>query len=563
MTLIRLKNRFGKRYIRLGELCNYVVDLGISLHPPNIKLMQFFEAEELLTPVRRLSFPPEILRRCRLAQNHRRNLSVSGPIEPDGPRLAAAVELWEGIDRWRNADIYGESEHVLDALADAHRPFIQTEFSSASFMPWEDRRVHLYDDDSGPVHLRHDQAAPAFYHYWQIFWLVAILRSGVHVWFPLDDEAIFTEIMEHGALSREVQGRRTPRAINLEAYRELKELREYRAHFEAVGYFEAYRHNALQTFNFDRDRYGRIPARPRQCYIRREREIACDTFSRSGFGEDALISFIGKQCEWWDNARRIGPMAVADEYKRNIQSSIELLRAATNIDPQKIVQRVGKRTGHPEPTLEVIFPDWSEEQRDLTVRSLKPWADETLASLPSPFPVSEEELHDFCEWLESKGLFQYYWHFRRIVDLQNLGDPIHHAATAAEVVGFVTLCEMIANEVLRDRDHKPRGITLSSKLKKLFDVHGPVNLEPLFGRYHKLTNTNEQSLPCRLAQIARITSGGPHNPVLRTLLSFWVIRNEGTHLGLLHLDQRKIIDMIRILSLASLMLWKARKHVSV
>jgi hypothetical protein len=80
----------------------------------------------------------------------------------------------------------------------------------------------------------------------------------------------------------------------------------------------------------------------------------------------------------------------------------------------------------------------------------------------------------------------------------------------------------------------------------------------MFDRYYALTNTNRQSLPRRLAQIARINAGGPHSPVLRALLSLWVIRNEGAHLGLLQFDPARIVEMIRILSLASLMLWKAR-----
>ena len=46
--------------------------------------------------------------------------------------------------------IYGESEHVLDALADAYRPFIQTEFLPTTFTPWEDLRVRLYDNDQAP-----------------------------------------------------------------------------------------------------------------------------------------------------------------------------------------------------------------------------------------------------------------------------------------------------------------------------------------------------------------------------------------------------------------------------
>lgn len=122
MSAIRTKNRFGWRYIRLKELCDYAVDLDLCPHPPNKGLMEFLEREGLLTPVRRLRLPPEILRRS--VSDRYPGVAVIGAVEPDGARLDAAIELTEGLHRWSDARFYGESEHVLDALADAHRPFI-------------------------------------------------------------------------------------------------------------------------------------------------------------------------------------------------------------------------------------------------------------------------------------------------------------------------------------------------------------------------------------------------------------------------------------------------------
>ena len=157
-----------------------------------------------------------------------------------------------------------------------------------------------------------------------------------------------------------------------------------------------------------------------------------------------------------------------------------------------------------------------------------------------------------------RGALQFYWHFRRLVDLQNSEDPVNHAASSAEVVSFATLCGMIANEVMRDQGHQPRGNTLAHKLKPIFSEFGPVHIKPMLDRYKKLTNTNSQTLPRRLAQIARITAGGSHNSTLRVLLSLLAIRNEGAHLGLLHFDQVRIMELIRTLSLANLLLWKSR-----
>lgn len=568
MGTIRTKNRFGRRYIRLKELRDYTVDLGLCTHPPGKNLMEFFEREGLLTPVCRLCFPAEIIRRFASERSEGPNgVTFSKAVEPDGTRLDAAAELIEELHRWPYARVYGESEHVLDVLANTHRPFIQTKFSPTQFTPWEEFRVPLYEANGKTIFSNIEQDSPAFYHYWQIFWLAAILRSGVHMWFPLDDNELFSEILQGKITSCEKLRGRAHQSVNLEAFHELKALREHVEYFEAIGYYEAYTQNALQTLYFDRDEHGFIPPRPWRRYLRRKQKIARETFTRSGLSVDDLISFIGKQCEWWDNACRVGPIAVADEYKRNINASIGLVRAATDIDPQTIIQRVGRRTGHFKATLEIIFPDWTTEQRDLTIRSLKLWTDKHLAELPPPFPVSEAELNEFCDWLEGHGLYQYYWHFHRLVDLQDKNDQVHHAASTAEVVGFATLCEMIANEVMKHRDMVPRGHTLSPKLQKIFDNTGPVDLSDFFckrknknqkQRFGHLTNTNKQSLQRRLAQIDRIKAGGPYNSIVRIMLSFMAIRNEGTHIGLIHLGRVSTVKMIQTLSLASLMMWKAR-----
>ena len=71
MATIRSKNRFGKRFIRLHELRNYVVDLDLSTHPPFEELIEFFEEHDLLTPVRRIHLPPEIVRRLHLERHPR------------------------------------------------------------------------------------------------------------------------------------------------------------------------------------------------------------------------------------------------------------------------------------------------------------------------------------------------------------------------------------------------------------------------------------------------------------------------------------------------------------
>jgi hypothetical protein len=103
-------------------------------------------------------------------------------------------------------------------------------------------------------------------------------------------------------------------------------------------------------------------------------------------------------------------------------------------------------------------------RRDLLNRSLQRWADDDLVTLPTRCPFPETELKGFCVWLEDKGLFRYYWHFRQPVELERRDDHAHRAAWTSEVVGFATLSEMIVNEVMIDRRLVPRGATLFPKV---------------------------------------------------------------------------------------------------
>ena len=557
MAASRTKNRFGKRYIRLQEFRDYAVDLDLTRHPISETLLEFFEENGLLAPVRRIQMPPAIVRR--LHQMRYPEDNVVAPVEPDGPLLDAAIALMDTINtnRWANASIYGECVHVLDAPESTHAKFIRTEFPPESFQRWDTHRVKICGPPHPTLYSSNQQYAPSFFHYWQIFWFAALLRSGLRVFYPLGNSALESQLFS-GSFSTDALGARTYHSFNLEASGELDALRRFEPHFEIVGYFSAYTHNALQCFAKDRDSYGRISQRHWKQYLKREREIAREILDRSDLNDTDIISFIRKQCDWWNNALHVGPTKVAEEYKRNIRSSIMLLRAATDVDATDVITRVGYRTGHNEPTLKVIFTDWVEEQRDLAIRSLKNWIDPELSLLPAPFQCVEADLHEFCDWLEDRDLFQYYWHFRRLLDLNRRDDPVHRAVSTSEVVGFATLCELICNEVMLERGLSPRGSTLSSKLRHIFGVHGPIDLSPYFKRYRKLVNTATQSMPQRLAQISRVRAGGQHAPILRAMLAFMVIRNEGVHLGLLRFAHPAVIELIRKLAIASLLVWKSR-----
>lgn len=554
---IRTKNRFGRRYISLRELRDYAVDLDLDTHPTRKSLIEFFEKEGLLTPIVRIQFPPEVLRR--FEQEERDGQAIFKPIEQDGQRLDEAIDALKTLPhgRWNDSRIYGESVHPLDNPDPRFAPFIITDFSKDTFVPWSELRPPIFELDGRTIRSQ-ERFTPSFYHYWQIFFLEALLRSGSKMYHPFNDETI-DQLIWRGDFGNHALKNRMAGATNIEARHHLAELESYSVHFEAVGYFEAYTHHALQVFLRDRDvRSGKLSYKATLQYKRREKEIARDAMARSALLPKDLVAFVTQQASWWDAAQRRGPQAIADEYRRNIQATLKLYRLYTKKSPGLLVEKVGT-LGHFRPILEVIFPDWVEEQRELAVRSLQNWVQRDFNKLPAPFPVSDNDLESFCDWLESAGLYQFYWQYKRFSDTSFSTSRIDRAATAADAVSFANICEMIANHALAERGVIVREKTLGEKLGSLFGAKGPRQIAQSLKDSSKLTRTDKKhSLLQRLAQIQRIKRGGDYNFAIRTLLELLVIRNEGTHLGLSHIEPDRIMEMIESISLASLLIWRIR-----
>lgn len=553
----RTKNQFGKRYIRLHKFRGYAVDLNLAAQEQSKQFFEYLEREGLLTPIARVRLPGEIARR--FESDHNRKTKIPSPIEGDTPRLNSAAELWSDVafGRWSYPNVQGKREHYLDANLPEHSDFVQKDFDPSCFIPWQELRTLIYREKGQDIY-DGGQYAPTFYHYWQIFALAAILRSGVRILYPLEDEEIGRAMLKFDVSGPNIRERINVE-INLEARRELLEINQHKSHFEAVAYFQAYSNNTLQTFRDQIDkRTGLMTTSASKEFLRLEREIAERSLSKFSMSAADIFEFIKQQTDWWDTARRVGPGAVADEYKRNISTTIDLYCHITGENSESISDRIGQRGGWRKPILEVIFPSWLDEQRDLTIRSLRNWAAAHFAGLPAPFDISESDIELFCDWLEASGLYQYYWHFMRFLELDRRHDDIHAAAAAAETVAFANLVEIIANTAFEERYGTARGHTLAFKLRSLFGPSGPVDLDHLLREFKGLTRTNNSTLRIRLAQINRIRQGGHHSPILRVLLKLTVIRNEGSHIGLKGYDRVAILNMLETMAIASLLIWKTR-----
>lgn len=550
-----MKNRFGRRYIAHREFLDYAKSLDLFTDHPSDGLLEFLEKHGILPPAARIMFPPEIARRWHKDRYPGEN--VPAPIEGDTQRLAAANSLHGLVfqELWRKPEFYGERPHPLDEITPEHAPFITKEFDPSTFRPWKELRA-VVAVRSGKEMGDGGQSARTCYHYWQIFPLATFLRSGLMILYDLEDKELFKELWDF-KLSDQSRGK-LHGTTNLEARHEFRKIMKNAPLFEAVAYFASYQDNALQKQIRDiDDATGRLPYRQQLEFGRRSREIARETRARFGLKLQQLLDFIRFQCELWCTAKNRSPAKLADEYARNIDATIALYRLLTRDSWDDLTAKVGMAGGYYKPILNVIFPDWLDMQRELAANSLKGWIVPAMAGLPTPFAVSDSDIDPFCDWIEQNGLFQLYWHFKRLLDLGFEDGPVSRAATAAETVSFASTVELMTNAILQDRGSPVRGQTLAPKVRQIVRTTAP-NLDALLQELRKLTHTNTSTLRKRLAQIDRVKRGQSFAPVLRALLKLIVIRNEGTHLGLSGLDRKGLYDLIQALLLASLLLWKAR-----
>lgn len=556
---IRTSNRFGRRFIKPKELLDYAKDLGLTL-PAGIHL-EFLEKEGLLEPICRVRYPAPIVRRLAKEERDRHpSEEIIEPIELDDDVVRPAAELHGELcfPTWNMPYHFGEKEHILDALAPDHATFIQTEFSSSTFVAWDDLKVWTFRINGSNLY-GGDRFYPTYYHGWQVFILQAYLRSCAKIFYPVNDDEVAKAISNWDVSNEEVRSR-IKLNINLEARHELNDIKQHSDYFDAVNYFEAYRHNAFELFREHIDDDGRLSQQHWNQYRKRQGEIAKTALEKYCVTPDEVIDFIATQCKWWNDASHRGLPILADEWKRHIGITLDCHHAATNSNFDEIVDQVGRVTGHQEPTLRVIFPSWLLEQRELVQRSMEHWLAVDLSNLSPPFELQNNDIGEFCDWLEAKGLYQFYWCYRRFVDAGGRDDPIQRSATSADASSFANLVEMIANAVLVERGKKvPRGDTLVPKLREIFGPNGPEDFNSHFTKHRELMKTVKQSLQQRLSQIARIKkSGGNHVEILKALLSLVAIRNEGTHIGLLSFDHAEQRNLLRLMSIASFAIWKAK-----
>jgi hypothetical protein len=548
-----MSDQFGRRYVQQSAFIAYAKHLGLDDTFLDDRL-EFAERCGIVTPAARVRFPDSVVRRW--FQKRYPTEIVVQPIEPDGPLLDAANALHKHLafEAMGRSELLGDHKHPLEVLAPEWQQFVSTDFDSSTFKPWDTFRTEQFIRNGKTLGGR--DGVQTYYHAWQVFQLAAFLRSGLTVLYDISKDHTWDSLLD-------LRNRDDVRvSANIDAGRELKALKDNAALFDAVARFDDLSHRALQIHARSvNPQTMRLPPASWRALRARETEIAREIVSTSRLSAEKLIEFLQLLCGLWSEARDHYPAAVTDAYKRTISSTIQLLRFTNRrFTARKIIKQVGAVGGWHRPTLEVIFPDWVREQREVVELSLSQWIVPHLAQMPQDFAFAASDVAPFCDWMEKKGFLQFYWHFRRLTDIGRFDDDMARSAVTVEVIGLASLIEHVITRALEDRNPPPRRETLKdlpSKIVELIKAQHPA-LRLAFEANARLRKTTKHTLRQQLARVKRMRSVGPGTPVLKALLRLVLIRNTASHAGLSGFSRDEMQTLIESLLISALVVWMAR-----
>jgi hypothetical protein len=545
-----MNDGFGSRFLRPSEFLGYAEHLAVLHSGLGRQLLEFLDRERLLTPICRVRFPPEVFRHWRGLAFPEYDLGGL-KLETNQQRVDAANELRDRLGAWGNpwsSRFPWPQFHPLDLVDERFTEYIQIDPASEPFQPWNRANVHVGYTEGRPMT---SNATEAWYRYWQVFLLADVLAMAASVTANWQEDS-FLDAATHGDFQLIPKDRRWPQ-FHYVNWRRFREFKLYSPGFEALCFFLAYRNRVF--LELGKKQSGPV-IRLQGLALRefRDWETVLAHHAAWRFRQDpkAFLEFIKWQCRRWHDWDRLDRRRLTDEYRRNIDQSVYMHMLLTRQDYRQVVDEIGRVTPHFEPTLDVISPDWSAEQKRAVARSLKSWIAPSMAPWQSiGYDLRGPECEEIPEWFFEQGLHQLFWLYSRLGELTP-HDPIDLSGLAREAEGLALLFEHLLNHVAQLAGQFP-GATLKPKLIWLWgDV---ANVVQGLSQHWGLTNTTPGLSHCR-AQIAALALSTPHGPIVQELLDAALIRNQGTHLSFAQLSTEEVYDLLAVLLRALVLTWK-------
>lgn len=392
-------------------------------------LLQQLEEARLVVPKLRLRWPDPVARR--FWANAHEDYALTGDLEPDGERWDAAVALENALHRWGNHTVYGSSPHPFDDPAARFAQFLSRP-DEVPFVPWNDMRV-----DVGNNHhtvLFSDGNYESYYSSWQLLVAAEVADMGVHFRTNLADEGTYRHVL------RAFDEGRRPGSNARHNLMPVHALRGFKKHAEALDAFVWYEEESDRALaeilkNTGGGRFRLDEAQSQRFHQARE-DAAMAACARFGVGLEDLIGackFLSKQ---WNDWHRIGRPLIAGAYKDVLAIGVVMTRRVGHLSYGDIRDRIGRQGGWFEPILDVIWPDWSKEEKERAGRTLKGW----IASY-GDYPITAADIDAFVDFLGDQQLEAFFWRLRSFEDHVFRGNEFALQGMKSDVEGMAVVVE--------------------------------------------------------------------------------------------------------------------------
>ena len=399
-------------------------------------LLERLEEAGLLRPRIRVRYPDSIARRFWLKKHNTWKCQLKLPVEPDGPRWNAAVDFANALHRWRNRQTYGSPPNPIDDPPPRFAQFIQNP-KDLTFEGWNARRVDVSSDKYET--LVDDENVEDYYTTWQVLLAAEMADAGIHIRINLADAdtAAMAEGLRNGRIPNG-----TGCSFNFTSVHAAQDFAKHEKVLDCVVWFAEECSRALSHIVLKRggSRF-RMSAEEADEYDRSRHEMAVEAIRRFDVAETDLIALMTFLAKYWANWNRDGRPKIADGYKDVLGKAVILTREITGVKFTELRDRIGRVGGHFKPILDVIWPNWAEEEKERARLTLK-------ASIPSEsrgaLNVTDADIDAFVEFLAREGLEAFFWRLKSFEDHALRGNEFALEGMRSDIQGMSIAVEHVA-----------------------------------------------------------------------------------------------------------------------
>lgn len=395
------------------------------------RLLESLEASGLVVPRLRIRFPDEVARRFWLNMRPETPRQLTHPIEPDGARWDDALAFDQALHRSQKWIVYGLGPDPLDDPDPRFAPFIERP-SRETFLPRLDRRIDVSNDREETLFADNCDDR---YTTWQLLLAAEQVDAGIHLRTNLDGDGILQAT--HGALD---EGR-LPEGVGYRSnFVPVYAAREFRKHektLDAVVWFVEERWRALSGITKGQGgRFRLSPEQGRQ-YDQSSQDVAVASCQRFGVGLDDLVELIRCFAKRWSDWTRDGRPLIADAYKELLEGAVLLTRRFGELTFAALRDRIGAVGGWHKPALDLIWPDWAQEEKERVSRTLK-------SNLGKAGNITQAAIDAFVDFLASEGLEAFFWRLKSFEDHALRGNEFAIEGMKSDIQGMAVAVEHAA-----------------------------------------------------------------------------------------------------------------------